>query len=292
MMDMFRRAAADFVRHRFLHGTCFLTVSLAVFIVSAFGLFLVNAGELMDAWQQGVRITAYLKSDISGQAAQALAEELAQKPEVASVSHVSGEDGLEWLKEQIGGQTDLLADLSENPLPDALEIRPQHGLTGADAFDAIAKAVAARAEVADVEYGRNWLQRFYGVYNLFRMTAAVMAALVIVAIMFIGANTFRLILYSRQEEIEITRIIGADEAFVKYPLYLESMLLGLCGAVAGLALLYAGFLAVMPQVSPGGLLPVFQIRFLSPGWIFMILMASMFVGWVGCWFTVRRFLRI
>ncbi|MFW6284322.1 MAG: cell division protein FtsX [Desulfosalsimonas sp.] len=292
MMDMFRRTMADVVRHRFLHGTCFLTISLAVFIVSAFGLFLINAGELMDAWQQGVRITAYLESDVSGKQALALAEDLEQKPEVASVSHVSGEEGLEWLKKQIGGQTDLLAGLSENPLPDALEIRPERGMTGADAFDALAKAVAARAEVADVEYGRNWLHRFYGVYNLFRMTAVVMAALVIVAIMFIGANPFRLILYSRQEEIEITRIIGADEAFVKYPLYLESMLLGLCGAVAGLLLLYGGFLAVMPKVTPGGLLPIFEIRFLSWGWIFTILAASMFVGWLGCRFTVRRFLRI
>lgn len=292
MKDVLRRALADFGRHRFLHGTCFITISLAVFIISAFGLFLVNAGELMNAWQQGISMTAYLKPEVTEGQARTLAEDLRGRSGLESVSYVPREQGLAWLREQISGQTDLLADLSENPLPDALDIRPCREIAGAVAIDALALEISSMPEVADVEYASNWLHRFYGIYNMFKLTAVVTAALVIIAIMFIGANTFRLILYSRQEEIEITRIIGADEAFVKYPLYLESMLLGLCGAFAGLVPLYAVFSAVMPRFSPGVLLPVFEIRFLPWTWILVIIISSLFVGWLGCWFSVRRFLRL
>ncbi|MFW6334495.1 MAG: cell division protein FtsX, partial [Desulfosalsimonas sp.] len=123
------------------------------------------------------------------------------------------------------------------------------------------------------------------------VTAYVMAGLVFSAIMLIVANTMRLILYSRREEIEITRIIGADEAFIKYPLYLEAALLGLLGGAAGAGLLYCAYRAVMPGIPSGGLLPFFELRFLPGQLIAFILISGMFVGWLGCYFTIRRFLR-
>jgi cell division transport system permease protein len=292
MKDVIRRAFADFGRHRFLHGTCFITIALAVFIVSAFGLFLVNAKNLMDTWQQGMGMTAYLEPEVTEEQALAMAGEIGKKAGIESVSFVSRDEGLAWLREQISDQTGLLEGLSENPLPDALDIRPSGQISGAGVIDKLAEEISSVPGIAGVEYAGTWLHRFYGIYNMFKITAAVTAALVIIAIMFIGANTFRLILYSRQEEIEITRIIGADDAFVKYPLYLESMALGLCGALAGLVFLCGVYSILMPGFSPGGLLPAFQIRFLPWTWILMIIISSLFVGWLGCWFSVRRFLKL
>lgn len=292
MISILRRALSDYIRHRFFHGVCLLTIALAVFIVSAFALFFINAGDLMAAWQRGVRINAYLVPDAGQDRAMAAAEAIKQYKGVESVSYVPREEGLDWLKDQIGPHSSLLSDLEGNPLPDALEISPARELGGVDALDRLAEKIAGRAEITDVEYARDWLHRFYGIYNLFRLTAFVMAGMVFVAIMFIVANTIRLILYSRREEIEITRIIGADEAFIKYPLYLEAAGLGLSGGLMGLGLLYLGYQAVMPHFSSGGLVSFFRIRFLPAElWVF-ILISSMIVGWMGCWFTIRRFLRI
>jgi cell division transport system permease protein len=291
MKDVFRRAFADFGRHRFLHGTCFITIALAVFIVSAFGLFLVNAKNLMDTWQQGMGMTAYLEPEVKEEQALVMADDIGKKAGIESVSFISRDEGLAWLKEQISDQTGLLEGLSENPLPDALDIRPSGEISGAGEIDKLADEISSMPGIAGVEYAGTWLHSFYGIYNMFKITAAVTASLVIVAIMFIGANTFRLILYSRQEEIEITRIIGAGDGFIKYPLYLESMALGFCGAIAGLGFLFLVYTLIMPGFSPAGLLPSFRIRFLPWTWIFMIIILSLFVGWLGCWFSVRRFLK-
>ncbi|MBS3808619.1 MAG: permease-like cell division protein FtsX [Desulfobacterales bacterium] len=292
MIDVFRRSLSDFLRHRFLHGVCLFTIALSVFIVSAFGLFFINAGSLMEAWQKGVRITAYLKPDVTRQQAVELSKSVKEYDGVDEVSYIPKKEGFAWLKKQLGPQSSLLSDLEGNPLPDALEIGPEENIKTADAVDRLAAKIGRQAEVADVEYAQEWLHRFRGIYNLFRVTAAVMAGLVFVAIMFIVANTIRLILYSRQEEIEITRIIGADEAFIKYPLYLEGVMLGLSGGLAGLALLYVVFSATVPKLSPGGLLPYFQITFLGPEIMLLILISSMLVGWLGCYISIRRFLRV
>lgn len=292
MISVFRRALSDYIRHRFLHGVCLFTIALAVFIISAFSLFFINAGDLMSAWQRGVRITAYLDSDAGEEQARAAADAIREYEGVEAVSYVSGEEGFAWLKEQVGPQSSLLSDLEENPLPDALEINPVRELEDVEALDRLAEKIDGRSEVAEVEYARRWLHRFYGVYNLFRITAFVMAGLVFVAIMFIVANTMRLILYSRREEIEITRIIGADEAFIKYPLYFEAAMLGFFGGIAGIGLLYCAYQAAMPKLSPGGLLSFFQVRFIPPELMILVLISSMFVGWLGCYFTIRRFLRV
>ncbi|MFW6012031.1 MAG: cell division protein FtsX [Desulfosalsimonas sp.] len=292
MIRVLRRAFSDFIRHRFLHGVCLFTIALAVFIVCAFTMFFINAGDLMKQWQRGVRINAYLETDAGESTAREAEKAAGQIKGVESVSYIPRQQGLAWLKDQLGAQSSLLADLEENPLPDALEIKPAEGIEGVDDIERLAEKISGLPGVADVEYARKWLHQFYGIYNLFTITAFVMAGLVFVAIMFIVANTMRLILYSRREEIEITRIIGADEAFIKYPFYLEAAMLGLCGGAVGVGLLYCAYLAVMPNLSAAGILPFFRVRFIPPAFAAFILISSMLVGWLGCWVTIRRFLRI
>lgn len=292
MIGMLRRAFGDYARYRFLYGICLFTIALSVFIVGAFALFFVNAGDLMRQWQKGIRITAYLGPNVSAQQASALAQEVSRYPGVAGVSYIPKEEGLAWLKNQIKDRSSLLEGLEENPLPDALEVRPAGNMENVEDLGRLAGKIAAQPGVAEVAYARNWLRRFYGIYSLFQVTAAVMVTLIFMAIMFILANTIRLILYSRREEIEITRIIGADEAFLKYPLYLESALLGFFGGLAGLLLLYGAFVLLMPRFSPEGLLPFFRVRFIPQSWTLIILISSVFVGWLGCFFSVRRFLRV
>ncbi len=293
MIDTVRRAMADFFYHRYLHGICAITIALSVFIVCAFGLFLINAGELMAAWQKGVRVIAYLKPDVTTQQRKALMEEVRQYQGVAGVEFVSSAEAFGWLKKQIGRQSSLLDGLSENPLPDAVEVRLADRINRVKRIDALAGRLATRASVAEVEYAKQWLHRFNGIYNLFKLTGLVLIGLVFMAIMMIVANTIRLILYSRREEMEITRIIGAEESFIKYPLYIQGGLLGFCGGVVGLGLLYLAFITTMPQFGPsGGLVPFFQVRFLSPLLMALIVLASMTVGWLGCFFSIRRFLNM
>ena len=296
MIDAIRRGLEDFFNYRYLHAICVMTIALSVFVISAFGLFLVNAGELMASWKEGIRIIAYLQPDTQEAERAAVIDEIREYPGVAKVEYVSSQQAFEWLKEEIGRQSGLLEGVRGNPLPDAVEVflsgQTGSGQTGgvSDVSD-LAGKIKALSPVEDVEYARQWLERFGGVYNLFRLTSMILIGLIFAAIMMIVANTIRLILYSRFEEIKITRIIGADESFIKYPLYLEGIMLGFAGGVIGLALLYAAFWITVPQLSSAGLLVYFQVRFLPWTMAGIILLSSMIVGWTGCYFSIRRLLK-
>jgi cell division transport system permease protein len=146
--------------------------------------------------------------------------------------------------------------------------------------------------VDDVEYAQKWLYRFTGVYNLFQITGMVLAAIFFIATLLIVANTIRLIMYARRKEIEIMRIVGADEAFIKYPFYIESLLQGFLGSAIGLALLFAAFMMTVSKVEQNEMFSFFNITFIPATVLSAIVVCSMIIGWMGCHFSIRKFLKI
>ena len=291
MRDAIRRGFADFLNYKALHGICVITIALAVFVISAFGLFLQNANDLMRSWKKEIRVIAYLTPETGPDRREQIIADISSYSGVGGVAYVSGDEAFEWLKAEIGHQTALLEGLTDNPLPDALEISLSGGIDGTASIPDLADKMSGLKGVDDVEYARQWLERFDGIYNLFRLTSMVLIGLIFAAIMMIVANTIRLILYQRIEEIKITRIIGADDTFIKYPLYFEGIMLGLAGGLAGLMLLYAAFSATVPQLSAAGLLVYFEVRFLPWPLVLILILSSMAVGWIGCYLSIRRFLK-
>ncbi len=285
------RAISDLFRHRVLHGTCLATISLSVFIVSAFFLFYQNAESLMRSWQRGIRIIAYLDGSMDSRAIQELVKTVSGYSGVEDVRYISKAEAFAWLKEQIGRQSSLLDGLVENPLPDAVEISVSESVADIAGIEALASRIGKIRGVAGVEYAAKWLKRFSGVRRLFQLTGVVLTLLLFLAVFFIVANTFRLILFARADEIEILRVIGADDGFIRNPFYLESFFLGFAGGLLGILLLYLSFCAVMPRIPETGLIPLFEVRFLSPARIALILIVSIGVSFVGCRFSVKKFLR-
>ena len=292
MIPVLRRAIADFINYRFLHGVCVITIALSVFIISAFSLFFINASGLMNTWQKGIRIIVYLKGNVDDAGRSELMRTIRSFDGVQSISFISKADAFSWLKNEIGRQSALLDGLTENPLPDSLEVRLGNSMMNLKDIKALAGKIRSLDRVDEVEYAQKWLERFSGVYNLFKITGIALVGLIFVAIIFIVANTIRLILYSRSDEIEITRIIGADDAFITHPLYIEGALLGFFGGIIGLSMLSVFFAVSIPGLTPTGVLPFYQIRFIPPGMMAGIVLSSMIVGWLGCYFSIRRFLKI
>ncbi|MDZ7833728.1 MAG: permease-like cell division protein FtsX [Desulfobacterales bacterium] len=288
----FKRALRDIRNNFYLHGLCVVTISLAVFILSAFALFYINATELLDAWKQGVRVIAYVGGDLSDTRRHAIMAEIESMDGVAGVDFVPKESAFAALKADIGDQSSLLEGLNENPLPDAFEVRLSESFINLDAIGRLAANIGAIEGIDDVEYAQKWLSRFAGVYNLFKITGLVLVAMFFLATLFIVANTIRLILYSRREEIEIMRIVGADEAFIKHPFYVEGLLLGFTGAGIGMGFLYLAYLATVPGFAPDILVSFFELRFIPGPLLAGLVLCSMMIGWAGCHFSIKRFLKI
>jgi len=210
---------------------------------------------------------------------------------VQAVRFVSKIEAFESLKRQMKRQSSLLEDLKENPLPDAFEIRMIASTQSLDKIEELATRLESLDGVESVEYGEKWLGRFSGIFNLFKLVGYAMGGLFFIAAVFIVANTIRLVLYSRREEVEIMRLVGATDRFIKTPFYLEGLIQGALGGVFGLIALFVIFLLVSSNVEQGFSANMFQIRFLSAGILGLIMLYSMFVGWLGSYLSLRQFLK-
>jgi cell division transport system permease protein len=118
-----------------------------------------------------------------------------------------------------------------------------------------------------------------------------MGSLFLVATVLIVANTIRLVLYSRKEEVEIMRLVGATDGFIKAPFYIEGLIQGALGGIVGLGALFLLFLFISSNVGHNLTSSLFTIRFLSWETFLGIWVCSMFVGWIGCFISLKQFLK-
>lgn len=286
-----KRAVKDILDHRFLSTVTIVTIAIAILIASAFALFFVNANAIVNSWKKGIRIMVYLKPNSSEINVADIKSKIEGMEGVKNVQFISSKEALERLKNQMKRQSSLLNDLQENPLPDAFEVRLTDNFQNQDKVEMLAARLESLSQVDEVEYGQIWLGRFTNILNLFRLTGYVMGVLFFVATVLIVANTIRLVLYSRREEVEIMRLVGATDGFIRAPFYIEGLIQGALGGIIGLATLFVLFMFISSNVDKGLTSSLFAIRFLSWDAFLGILICSMFVGWMGCFLSLKQFLK-
>jgi len=292
MMTLFlKRAINDILKNRFLNSVTIITISLSILIVSTFLLFYINTSDILNYWKQGIRLMAYLKPNVAKSEIADLQEAIKSMAEIREIRYISKADALERLKLQMKRQASLFDNLAENPLPDAFEIKMVESDHAWAEIENISAQIKSFTQIDDVEYGQKWLGRFMNFFNLFRLASIAMAILFFMATVFIIANTIRLVIYSRSQEVSIMRLVGATDNFIKIPFYIEGLIQGLLGAVIGLTVLFLIYFAVSSKVEGGFLSGIFHIRFLSPTAITAIVLSSMIVGWLGCYLSLKQFLK-
>lgn len=291
MLLFCRRAIHDILDNRFLNAITIVTIALSILIASAFILFFINADELVNSWKNGLRIMAYLKPGTTAAQQKGLKRKLQTISGVQEAAFISKEEALKRLKVQLKRQSSLLEDLKENPLPDAFEIRMAPSMHVEKAVELLAAHIQSLADVDEVEYGQLWFKRFTSIINLFRLTGYALGTLFFAAAVFIMANTIRIVLYSRREEVEIMRLVGAADGFIKAPFYFEGVILGALGGTIGLGVLFSGYLMVATNVEQSLSAGLFRIQFLPPAVVAEIISGSMLVGWLGCYLSLKQFLK-
>jgi cell division transport system permease protein len=286
-----KRAVDDIRQNRFLNLVTIVTIALSILIVSAFVLFFINTTDLMSAWKKGMRIMVYLESNTPASEIPALEKQLAGVYGIEAVNYISKEDALEMMRIQMKRQSSLLDNLKENPLPDAFEVRMTPATQNWDRLEKIALEIENLPHVEEVEYGRRWIGRFTHVVNLFTLAGYALGGLFFMAAVFFVANTIRLVLYSRRDEIEIMRLVGAEDPFIKAPFYIEGIIQGALGGAIGLVALFIAFLFISSSVQPVSGAEMLQIRFLPLPLLASILLSGMLVGWLGCFVSLKQFFK-
>ncbi len=291
MMRLLSKALTDIRSNRFLNIITIMTIALSILLVSVFMLFFENTGRVLSAWNQGGRGMVYLSDAFTPAMLPNVKEQLVSIGGIEKIVFIPKTQALERLKKEMGAKTSFLSTLQENPLPDALEIT----MTDHSNFDQIQKRadrIKALEMVDTVEYGQGWLGRFFKLFNLFKMTGYAMSGLFLMIALFITANTVRLAFYARQTEIEIMRLVGATDGFIKTPFYVEGLLQGFLGGVLGILILLSGYLTLSSGISQNLSAYVYlDIHFLSWQAVAIVLFSSTFLGWFGCFISLKQILK-
>lgn len=283
-----RKALQDMRNNRFLNAVTVATIALAVLIVGAFSLFVVNAGDLLDTWRQGIRLMIYLQDGLAGEKRAQIEDQLRQMPEIERLQFISKEAAMDRLRSQMSRHAALLDGLAQNPLPEAYEIEVHRGVERE--VEPLAQRIEQIDGVEEVAYGKQWIKRFGGLVELLRIVGYALTGLFSGAAVFFVANTIRLILYSRREEVEIMRLVGASERFIRTPFYIQALLQGAIGGLAGIGLLYLvyRFTAGDLAAALGGF--GFSFRFLPWTAVAGAVLSAMAVGWLGCLASLKQFI--
>src|SRR5204863_2065032 len=206
-----RRAAVNLWRAPVLSLVSVLTIGLSLFIGAAFVLGLFTARTLLTSWGAEPNMTLYLDPATSDADARALSQQIRGRGDL-EVQYVDGKAALNRLRSDLGELGGALDGLTQNPLPPSLEIRPRAALPGSS-LRLLAAELGQMRGVHDVEYGREWLDKLEALGSGLRAFGAGALPAVIGAALMVVANTIRLAVYARRDEIEIMKLVGATDAY-------------------------------------------------------------------------------
>jgi cell division transport system permease protein len=220
-------------------------IAIALTLPMALGLAIVSVREATGNFTTSVQVSVYFRTDVPLGKAQQLAASLRQRSGVAAVRLISAEEGHAAFSSQ-GGFGEALAALKENPFPHMLEVLPEAGATDPERMESLRDFLTAWPEVEVVQIDSDWVRRLNAIIDLLRGIVVGAAVLLGIGVLAIVGNTVRLEIYNRRAEIEVTKLVGGSNAFVRRPFLYTGLFYGLAGAalaamlvILGLALLNA-----------------------------------------------------
>jgi cell division transport system permease protein len=286
-----RKALGNIWTNPFLSLVTLSTIAISMLILGLFSLIYLNVQQSLHQIGGELQITAYLQETVSPEQAEVLRTKVADWPEVEGITYISKEQALARFRSQLREYAGILKGLKENPLPASLELTlmPQYGRSGN--IKELSTRLGRLLGVAEVQYGRKWMAKLRVFVEVMKLVGITVGGLLLIATIFVISNTIKLTFYSRREELEIMRLVGATDFFIKAPFLIEGLLHGLVGALlaaGGLSLLILFLfshldlplrLAVMAGSLPAGQLVA---GFLGLG---------LLLGVLGSMVSLRRFLR-
>jgi cell division transport system permease protein len=268
-----------------------LVIALALALPAALRLFVINAQAATGNFANAVDLSVYLKTDVPLAKAEQLAQAANGRPDVASVTLISADQGLQEFR-RYSGFGDALAALKDNPLPHVLHVRPRAEDSSAAALESLRRYFSAWPEVDLVQVDSAWVMRFNAILEVLRRLLLAAAALLGVGVLAVIGNTVRLEIAGRRAEIEVTKLVGGSNAFVRRPFLYAGLLYGLGGALLAwgiIALLVA--LLVEPVQTLARLYGSrYVLQGLSPEDVGVLLGGGAILGWVGAWISAARHL--
>ena len=269
-----------------------LVIGVALALPAGLALLVTNAARATDGFANALDLSVYLKADVPLDRAQTLKDEALQRADVAEVTVISADQALEEFKEYSGFGA-ALAVLKDNPLPNVLHIRPRVEADAAGRLEVLRQYLASWPEADIVQVDSGWVLRFNAILEVIRRLLLLTVALLGAGVLAVVGNTIRLEVEGRRAEIEVIKLVGASNAFVRRPFLYTGMIYGLGGALLAWGIVAAA-VAVLDE--PVGHLAAlygspFTLRGLSRQDIATLLAGGLVLGWLGAYLSATRHLK-
>ncbi len=245
----FYQAFQSIRRNIFLNIVTIAIIGISLIFFGAFSTAFLNLNYIIEHWQGKIQVTAYIDDDVTKEKLIVVKEKVKGLEEVERIDFLSKEDAYRIFQEELQGLENVLEGLTENPLPASFEITLKKEFRDTSGVESLVSELKEHKEISDVQYGVEWLERFSSFVFFLKFLGVGVGVFIFVCVLFIVSNTIRLTIFSRREEIEIMRLVGATDFFIKMPFIIEGFVQGFVGSLIALIFLFTSQSVLFPKIT-------------------------------------------
>ena len=267
-------------------------LGIALALPTGLHVVLKNAQHLSSELEGTAQISLFLKTAVTEQQAQRLAQKLRQMPEIARVRFISRQQALTEFK-QNSGFADAMQALDDNPLPHLLVIQPVLEQSDSHRIERLVQQLGQHIEVDVAQLDMDWIKRLYSILNLVQRGAWLLAMILALAVLLVVGNTIRLAIENRRDEIVIIKLIGGTDGFIRRPFLYTGFWYGLFGALIAFAIISATLLLLSGPLEQLSMLynKSLILTVLDLQTTLYLLFVGVLLGLIGSWLAVGRHLK-
>lgn len=266
-----------------------VVIAIALALPALFWVFADNVNKLTIDWERGGNISLYLKPDLTETEQQHIVQRVRETKGVGQALLKSSAEGLSELTQQ-EGMKDIMRYLPENPLPAVIDVTPAHTVDSPEKLDLLSRKLQKITQIDQVKVDLEWIRRLDAVLGFAANFAHALLVLLALAVVFIIGTTLRLAIHSRHEEIQVLKLIGAKEPFIRRPFLYSGAWYGAIGAVFAVFLVNVFILSLGMAVNQ--LAIAYQMHYsltlLSLRQILLLLLFAIILGWLGARLSIKR----
>ncbi len=284
LLYLLRESFAGFHRRKLTTGVTILIMGSSLLVLAVLTLTTLNLALALERARTGIDIRVFLREGLSASARSELQPRLVTISGVSAVSYISPEMALREFSGTLGEDADLLELLDGNPLPPSYHLELTAAARNLDAVRAIRDEVAGWAEVDEIVFHQDWIDALERWTFRFQMASMIVSLIVFVAAVFVISNTVKLTMAASARVIQIQKLVGATNGFIRTPFLAEGALQGLLAGGLAMGLLAAA--GVLLEGRLGG------VVFFTPAQIGGFIVFCMLLGLVGSWAAMRKYLTL
>jgi cell division transport system permease protein len=289
----FDKAFQGIRQNPFINFINFGTITVSLLVLGTFLVIFFNLNRVLDKWRYESHVTVYLYDSISFDNTSDIKDRIAGFEEVERVTYISKKEALNIIKEALQIYDNSFEGLEVNPMPATLEIQLKKKFLSSTGVESFVARIKIFKEIKEIQYDQEWIKGFSAFFSLFQIGGLAIGVGLLLATILIVSNSFQLGVYARKEELEIMKLIGATDFFIKVPFLLEGVFQGLLGALVSIGLLYGIYQVVIFKVRPFFSIYIRELdpSFLPLDFIFGLTIGGILMGMLVSIVSMRKFLK-